>query len=307
MLLDLMTEEVAARHSITSGERVLYKECVKEAMNVAISNGYLEAVKFVYESSNSFLDVNSMVRRAASNGHIDIIDFFRNASKLRGFFDTEDEVYKKAAKAAAENGHIHVIDFFHREGKIKNDNKYVMAAYASKGDLEHIKTMYEADNTISAKLSMQFACKKGHLPVVQFLCEQKPNIDKQAIRLAAQEGYLHIIQGLHGIGKLDVEGYRTAWVNAASVEISYYLLSLGTIPIFESDYNEDNIQKNFITSWRQNNRSIMAAFAYVQLCSTQKETICLDLLSTVWAYFATYEILDEESEDASDDSADLWA
>lgn len=202
------------------------------AIVYAAEAGYIDIVKFLYEIERNITIgiIQEAVNAAAKNGHIDIIKYLY-------YLDPKRKIYNKyAINYAARGGLLDIIIFIHTTNNenIANCNygrvcsKNAMDNAALIGNLNIIKWLHKNRTEGCSKNAFYNACKNGHYDVAEWLIINKReycaytsrNIDnaaangnlkiielldhykislpsKRAMNLAAEKGYLLVVQYLH--------------------------------------------------------------------------------------------------------------
>lgn len=170
---------------------------LKRGFDNAVKLGDLELVKYLH--SNGFESSRDPMVEAAEHGHLDILQWLFENIPARGKSDTVMDV-------AAQNNHLDIVIWLH-ENRSEGCSERVMALAASNGHLGMVQWLdanrpeYNRSNAKSVNGdadAMDLAADGGYLEVLQFLHNQRlENCTSFAMDQALANGHLHVARWLH--------------------------------------------------------------------------------------------------------------
>lgn len=166
------------------------------ALRKAAANGHIEIVKFLVEKrgANIHIAKDEPFRNSALNGHLPVLSFLFHAGA--NIHASEDDALRKASS----KGHLHIVKFLLDQIKVRHFKFHQEALQnaAAKGHLDIVQCLVHAKANLRND-SLQWACEKGHLPVVQFLLKSKSNVHKDndaALKWARFNGHQSVVECL---------------------------------------------------------------------------------------------------------------
>ncbi|ETV97239.1 hypothetical protein, variant 5 [Aphanomyces invadans] len=176
-------------------------------MDVAAFTGQLrmvaELVPYIHDVDEAMA---TAMLTAASNGHVDIVEFFHRHMGTDTHPDTT-----KLMDAAASNGHLAVVQFLHfhrREGCTSS----AMDLAASHGHLDILAFLHAHRSEGCTPAALSLAAANGHVQVMQWLVEHRGSIKwrwSEAITNAAAHGHVQVLAYIHATKP------RTGWTKHA--------------------------------------------------------------------------------------------
>jgi ankyrin repeat protein len=205
------------------------------------AHGRLADVQEMLESGKLLVNgnVHGALRRAAENGHVDVVDYLlRHAmfdpsaddsraiqvSAWSGHLAVVERLLRDprvdpsagnnyAVRWAAENGHLAVVDLLLQDERVdpSANNNYAIVVAARYGRLAIVERLLHdlrVDPSANDNYAVRSAAKNGHLAVVDRLLQDKrvdPSADdNDAVRLAAHFGHLAVVDRLLEDDRVDV-------------------------------------------------------------------------------------------------------
>jgi ankyrin repeat protein len=172
---------------------------IDEALHVSAKKGQLEMVKFLMARGadvNRRVDVDYSggslngaippLRRAAENGHLDVVEFL---------VDNGAKDFNGSLWSASRGGNLEVVKFLADKGGENLDFDEALSFAASHGHLEVVDFLL---NKAPKKLdrTLHTAAREGHLEIVKFLVEKGAKGLDNAFLPAAERGHLEVIDYL---------------------------------------------------------------------------------------------------------------
>lgn len=193
-------------------------------LNIASSNGFLEAAEFLLEYG---ADVNTVDSRkletplmhAVVGSHETVVDMLlrRGASiSMCNCYGSNALVY------ACSNGNDNIVRSLLAQGAFVNDKSYKtnpLFIAADRGHISVVKELLKSNANVNALTSddnvtsLYVAAKKGHLEVVEALIEYHADVDFipntglmfSPLMLAASGGHVPVMETLINVGGADVD------------------------------------------------------------------------------------------------------
>ncbi|POM72896.1 Hypothetical protein PHPALM_10322 [Phytophthora palmivora] len=209
------------------------------AMNCAIHGGHLDIVKYLSEAGITY-GSSRMMFDAASYGHMEVIEWLveKYDTGLFPTIDSSRVVRsnQSAMDRAASNGHLHVLEFLHslamemqhqgKSGGPTCSNWALMSAssnghfdvvkwlcntypqmtfpstttgmVARNGNLEMLQWLHHQESIEWSTDAMDSAAENGHMAVVKWLHQNRmEGCTTSAMNYAARNGHLNIVRWLH--------------------------------------------------------------------------------------------------------------
>lgn len=160
-------------------------------MEWATSNGCLELVKYIFESTKSDTYIDEAMRFAAKKGHINIVEYLKNKTDIT-FMDNIILI------EAVEKNHIKMVEYLIQNGCniMARENSAIEIAVKN-GNLDMLKLIIKYGGSV--KNAFNVASINGRFEIIQYLVNNNiiditnPSFD---IVLAAAWGHLDIVKYL---------------------------------------------------------------------------------------------------------------
>jgi ankyrin repeat protein len=192
-----------------------------EALELAVQNGHLSVVKClinngarIYEPGDYGIFENLVLRIAATNGHLDILQYMMYYTRDKG--GNVERVISRSMQHAIKNGQMEIIRYLIK----KEADDYSIVLAASNGDLAIMRFLTNSvctsgftdqgiDIHANFEEPLRMAARNGHLSMVKYLVSMGADINKHyigensfdyldfsALEWAAEKGYFEIAKYL---------------------------------------------------------------------------------------------------------------
>jgi len=160
---------------------------------IAVDHGYLEVVKYFYESgTNISANDDWVLRLAAERGHLNIVKYFvENGADISA---RDDE----ALRWTAYYGYLEVVKYLVEKGAdISANNNQALVWATQKNHLDVVK--YLIENGANKDNALMCAAVNNQLEIAKYLVEHEANIhanNNWALNAAAYLGHQEIVKYL---------------------------------------------------------------------------------------------------------------
>lgn len=165
----------------------------KPAFVTAIASGQLHVAQWLHEEKNQHI-TDTMAYLASANGHVPILAWMKNVSKVFMIQGVDGRV----EDVAARNGHLQVLKWTFEERKLRPYNWTIIAAarYGQLHIVQWLVNTVKCDPAFMGHYALRDAIRCGHLGIVRWLVENTapdPSmLTSDAIQLAIENKHHHV-------------------------------------------------------------------------------------------------------------------
>ena len=175
-------------------------------ISIASSNGYLNIVKYLYETCHADVETKdkhgkSPINLASHNGHLDVVMYLNET--CHADVETKDKYGQTPINYASSKGHLSVVKYLYEICHTEVPESAINYA-SSNGHIEVVKYLYETCHTRVQGNAVNCASSNGHLNIVKYLyetchadVETKDFYGNTPINNASTNGHLEVVKYLH--------------------------------------------------------------------------------------------------------------